>query len=65
MLLDALEVEKNSLLQHNKTLKERIDQEREKSDNLQECVNKQKIRIARLESKIRKNPSIYIFDKFH
>lgn len=48
-----MEAEKNSLMEHNKTLNERIEQERLKNDNLQEQTTKQKIRIVRLESKIR------------
>ncbi|XP_005190045.2 putative leucine-rich repeat-containing protein DDB_G0290503 [Musca domestica] len=52
-ILDTLEAEKNSLMEHNKTLNERIEQERLKNDNLQEQTTKQKIRIVRLESKIR------------
>lgn len=54
MLLDALEVEKNSLIQHNKILNERIDNEREKNGNLQENISKLKTHILRLEAKIRK-----------
>uniref|UniRef100_A0A1A9ZMB4 Coiled-coil domain-containing protein 13 n=1 Tax=Glossina pallidipes TaxID=7398 RepID=A0A1A9ZMB4_GLOPL len=52
-ILDTLESEKNYLVQHNKTLNERIDQERHKNENLQELLSKQKIRIARLEVKLR------------
>lgn len=51
--MDSLEVEKNSLLDLNKTLNERVTQEREKNDNLIEQISKQKIRISRLEAKIR------------
>ncbi|KAL9898238.1 uncharacterized protein ACN427_006428 [Glossina fuscipes fuscipes] len=54
-ILDTLESEKNYLVQHNKTLNERIDQERHKNENLQELLSKQKIRIARLEVKLRKD----------
>uniref|UniRef100_A0A1B0G371 Coiled-coil domain-containing protein 13 n=1 Tax=Glossina morsitans morsitans TaxID=37546 RepID=A0A1B0G371_GLOMM len=52
-ILDALESEKNYLVQHNKTLNERIDQERHKNENLQDLLSKQKVRIARLEVKLR------------
>ncbi|KAL9905224.1 uncharacterized protein ACN2A1_005196 [Glossina fuscipes fuscipes] len=52
-ILDALESEKKYLVQHNKTLNERIDQERHKNENLQELLSKQKVRIARLEVKLR------------
>ncbi|XP_065361169.1 coiled-coil domain-containing protein 13 [Calliphora vicina] len=52
-ILDTLEAEKNSLLDHNKTLNERVTQERNKNDNLMEQVSKQKVRISRLEAKVR------------
>ncbi|XP_073837906.1 uncharacterized protein [Musca autumnalis] len=52
-ILDTLEAEKNSLMEHNKNLNERIEQLRLKNDNLQEQTSKQKIKISRLESKIR------------
>uniref|UniRef100_A0A1A9W3D3 Coiled-coil domain-containing protein 13 n=1 Tax=Glossina brevipalpis TaxID=37001 RepID=A0A1A9W3D3_9MUSC len=52
-ILDTLESEKNYLVQHNKTLNERIDQERHKNENLQELLSKQKMRLVRLEVKLR------------
>uniref|UniRef100_A0A1A9X2E1 Coiled-coil domain-containing protein 13 n=1 Tax=Glossina brevipalpis TaxID=37001 RepID=A0A1A9X2E1_9MUSC len=52
-ILDTLESEKNYFVQHNKTLNERIDQERNKNENLQDLVSKQKVRITRLEVKLR------------
>ncbi|XP_037927377.1 coiled-coil domain-containing protein 13 [Teleopsis dalmanni] len=52
-LLDTLESEKNQLCSLNKMLNERIDGERDKNENLNDQVAKQKIRIARLETKIR------------
>lgn len=51
--MDSLEVEKNSLLDLNKTFNERVTQEREKNENLIEQISKQKIRMSRLEAKIR------------
>uniref|UniRef100_A0A1I8Q6C2 Coiled-coil domain-containing protein 13 n=1 Tax=Stomoxys calcitrans TaxID=35570 RepID=A0A1I8Q6C2_STOCA len=52
-ILDSLESEKNSLMEHIKTLNERIDKERIKTENLLEQVGKQRIRISRLEAKVR------------
>ncbi|XP_037819548.1 coiled-coil domain-containing protein 13 [Lucilia sericata] len=52
-ILDSLESEKNSLLDHNKTLNDRVTQERNKNDNLMDQITKQKIRISRLEAKVR------------
>lgn len=51
--MDTLEAEKNSLMEHNTNLNKRIDDERLRNDSLQEQVSKQKIRISRLEAKIR------------
>lgn len=55
LLLDTLEEEKNNLLAYDRSLKERLQQEREKNETQQEIANKQKIRISRLEGKIRKS----------
>ncbi|XP_036344094.1 coiled-coil domain-containing protein 13-like [Rhagoletis pomonella] len=52
-ILDALEAEKNHLLEHNKTLIARSEQDRIKNEALHEQVAKQKGRISRLESRIR------------
>ncbi|KAM7358938.1 uncharacterized protein ACRADG_003726 [Cochliomyia hominivorax] len=52
-ILDSLEAEKNSLMDLNKTLNDRILQERNKNDTLMDQIAKQKLRISRLESKIR------------
>lgn len=51
--MDSLEAEKNSLLDINKKLNERLTLERSKNDAISEQVSKQKIRISRLESKVR------------
>ena len=52
--MDALEFEKNQLLEQNKILKERIENERLRAENQAECMAKQKIKISRLEVKISK-----------
>ncbi|XP_061389791.1 putative leucine-rich repeat-containing protein DDB_G0290503 [Musca vetustissima] len=52
-ILDTLEAEKNSLMEHNKRLNERVEGERLKNEHLHDQNAKQKIRISRLESKIR------------
>ncbi|KAH8303550.1 hypothetical protein KR018_002582, partial [Drosophila ironensis] len=52
-ILDALEVEKNQLMLQNKTLTERLDAERAKSENALEQNVKLKTRVCRLEAKIR------------
>jgi len=52
-ILDALEVEKSQLMLMNKTLDERLEAERIKNDAANDLLAKQKIRIARLEVKVR------------
>ncbi|XP_053955648.1 coiled-coil domain-containing protein 13 [Anastrepha ludens] len=52
-ILDSLEAEKNELLKHNKILVMRSEQDRVKNEALHDQVAKQKVRISRLESRIR------------
>ncbi|XP_075163721.1 uncharacterized protein LOC142236359 [Haematobia irritans] len=52
-ILDSLEAEKNALVELTKTLNDRVEQERLKNNALQEQTSKQKIRISRLEAKVR------------
>ncbi|XP_055845405.1 coiled-coil domain-containing protein 13 [Episyrphus balteatus] len=52
-LIDALESEKNNLLALNKTMNQRLDAERMKILDLVNQISKQKIKICRLEGKIR------------
>lgn len=54
------------LVEHNKNLNERNDQERKKSDTMAEQLSKQKIRIHRMEATIRKryNFSGFFFTNF-
>ncbi|CAD7003548.1 unnamed protein product [Ceratitis capitata] len=52
-ILDSLEAEKNELLKHNKTLTERSEQDRLKNESLHEQLAKQKVRISRMEARIR------------
>lgn len=51
--MDSLEADKIALLDLNKTLNERLGEERLKSDSLMEQGSKQKVRISRLESRLR------------
>ncbi|EDW79240.1 uncharacterized protein Dwil_GK13062 [Drosophila willistoni] len=52
-ILDALEVEKNQLMLLNKTLTDRVETERGKSETTLEQNAKLKTRISRMEAKIR------------
>lgn len=52
-ILDSLEAEKNELLKYNKTLVERSEQDRLKSDALHEQLAKQKVRNSRTEARMR------------
>lgn len=52
-ILDSLEAEKNELLKHNKTLVERSEQDRLKNDALHEQLAKQKVRLSRMEARMR------------
>ncbi|XP_050337384.1 coiled-coil domain-containing protein 13 [Bactrocera neohumeralis] len=52
-ILDSLEAEKNELLKHNKTLVERSEQDRAKNDTLHEQLAKQKVRLSRMEARMR------------
>ncbi|KAH8379867.1 hypothetical protein KR009_007756, partial [Drosophila setifemur] len=52
-ILDALEVEKNQLMLLNKTLGDRLEAERTKTEAAQEQIAKLKTRISRMEAKIR------------
>lgn len=53
-ILDCLESEKNDLVKYNKTLIERLETERTKISNMVEQNSQLKVKISRLESKIRK-----------
>ncbi|XP_055909570.1 coiled-coil domain-containing protein 13 [Eupeodes corollae] len=52
-LIDALESEKNNLLELNKTMNQRLDAERSRVLDLIDQIAKHKVKICRLERKIR------------